>query len=88
VSKFGFSLPASWAKLAIAYRSTKYLASLAARFDRIAACTFLTALTVALIWPAADALAACTPSAPVSNTTVNCNGTVINQNSPNGWHRR
>jgi hypothetical protein len=85
VSKFGSSLPASSVKLAVACRSTKYLASLAARFDRIAAWTFLTALTAALIWPTADALAACTPTAPVSNTTVNCNGPVINQNNPDGY---
>ena len=39
----------------------------------------------ALLLSAASAFAQCTPAAPVNNTTVNCVGTVTNQNAPNGY---
>ena len=44
-----------------------------------------TALATALMWPGSAAHAACTPNAPVSNTTVTCSGTTTDQNPPNGY---
>jgi fibronectin-binding autotransporter adhesin len=55
-----------------------------ARFHRRSARIFALALPVLLL-SAASAFAQCTPAAPVNNTTVNCTGTVTNQNSPNGY---
>src|SRR5947208_13982772 len=45
-------------------------------------------LALFLTWPANEALAACAPAAvgaTPSNTTVNCNGVVTNQNAPDGY---
>jgi uncharacterized protein with beta-barrel porin domain len=43
---------------------------------------------LALAWPAGEASAQCVPpavGATPSNTTVNCNGPVLNQNAPDGY---
>src|SRR5205085_258672 len=57
---------------------------------RIAAATAATVLALAILimWPAGEALAQCAPAAVganPSNTTVNCNGVVVNQNAPDGY---
>src|SRR4029079_8103229 len=42
-------------------------------------------LTVAPLAMMAHAQAACTPTSPVNNATVDCTGTTTNQNTPAGY---
>lgn len=42
-------------------------------------------IAIALTLPAAPAQAACSPAAPVNNTTVTCSGTTTDQNAPDGY---
>jgi uncharacterized protein with beta-barrel porin domain len=52
----------------------------------------LAALALFLAWPAAEAMAKCTPAAVAggvpSNTTVTCMGTVSNQNGNTGFGKK
>lgn len=43
------------------------------------------ASTLAVLWPADEALAACAPVAPVNNASVTCTGATTDQNAPNGY---